>query len=159
MPGPNETWIPSEGSRDAFVARYDALGALRWARGEGSTSVDIAWAVAAAANGDTLVAGDFNSTVTFGEGEPAERTLTAVYSDDMYFARYAPSGSLRWVIQAGGLNDAWGEVGTGIGEAADGSILIGGCFDGTPTFGFGDPNESILFTAGQSDVFVAKYAP
>ena len=69
---------------------------------------------------------------------------------------------LVWAKRAGG-NVTGGrlyssEDGYGIAVLSDGSALVTGSFNGTATFGPGDPGETLLTSAGGDDIFVARYA-
>ena len=89
---------------------------------------------------------------------PEATVLTSAGGGDVFVARYGADGSLQWAKSAGGL--AW-DGATGIGAAADGSVLVGGEFSPyattTATFGAGEPNETVLQSAGNADVFVARF--
>ena len=75
-------------------------------------------------------------------------------------ATTAPSPALGseliWVTQAGGT--AY-DQGLGIALDAAGNKLVTGYFTDTATFGAGEPNETVLTSAGYSDIFVAKFDP
>jgi uncharacterized delta-60 repeat protein len=64
--------------------------------------------------------------------------------------------TLVWAKQAGGSD--WDE-GHGIAVLSDGSAFVTGFFDGTATFGQGDTAETLLTSAGDHDMFVARYNP
>ena len=68
-------------------------------------------------------------------------------------------------VQAQDLKWAKGVVGTGpysdwgssIAVDTEGNTYVTGGFNGTATFGPGEANETVLNSAGQADLFVAKY--
>lgn len=60
--------LPSLGTRDAFVAKYDASGVLAWARGFGSAGSDAGQGVASTATGDVIVGGTLGGPTDFGAG-------------------------------------------------------------------------------------------
>ena len=113
--------------------------------------------VAALPNGGGLVVGWFVYTSTFGPGEPNETTLTTdTYSPTVFVARYAWNGSLVWARHVGGSGEGWD--GKRIAALSGGGALVTGRFGSqTATFGRGDPNETVLTSAGSDDIFVAKY--
>jgi len=102
------------------------------------------------------VTGRFVDTATFGPGETNETTLTADGSNEIFVAKYDPSGELLWAKSAGGTDS---ERGTGIGVDGSGNSYVIGNFEGTATFGPGETNETILTLTGDFDIFVAKYDP
>jgi hypothetical protein len=75
--------LASAGGNDIFIGRYDAAGAAVWAQRLGGTSTDQSRAIAAATNGDAILAGYFASTVNFGGND-----LTSAGSFDLALARY-----------------------------------------------------------------------
>ncbi|NOY58069.1 MAG: hypothetical protein GXO75_03915, partial [Calditrichaeota bacterium] len=69
---------------------------------------------------------------------------------------YAQVEQLQWAKNAGGTSDDWG---FSIAFDDDGNSLVTGYFEETATFNAGEPNETTLTSAGDKDIFVAKYAP
>jgi len=65
-------------------------------------------------------------------------------------------GYLIWAKRAGGTND---DSGTGITTLSDGSTVVTGHFYDSATFGEGEANETVLVSAGEFDIFVARYNP
>lgn len=150
----NQTVLTSVGSFDCFFARYAADGQLTWARNAGGLQGDGATAVAALSDGSALVTGMFNSTLTFPGWSPA--TLTTAGGSDVFLLRLGADGSLGRVTQSGGtLND----TGLGVGALSGGGAIVFGDFLSTAVFGAGDPAQTSLVSAGQRDVFLAKYTP
>ena len=164
---PNETTLTSAGSYDIFVARYNEDGTLAWARGAGGTASDdqLGFGIAAFPDGSSVVTGSFEISVTFGAGEPNETTLTAAATacpqanangicPEIFVARYNADGTLAWARSDGGPRF---DTAFGIAAFADGSSVVTGNFDGTATFGAGEPNETTLISGGNPDIFVARY--
>ncbi len=155
---PNQTMLNSGGpASDIFVAKYDSTGALVWAKQAGGTAADIGSGIAVDASGNSYVTGHFLISATFGLGEPNQTTLTSdpfATGSDTFVAKYHSSGALIWAKQAGGL-----EADRGVAIAVDGgeNSYIVGVFNGTVILGPGDPNQTELISAGQSDIFVARY--
>ena len=143
-----------------------AEGELVWAKCAGvgaENDLDVGFGVAGLPDGTSLVSGMFQGTATFGAGEPHETTLTSAGDSDMFVAKYNRDGALIWAKRAGGAQSEWA---AGIALVADGSAFVTGPFGmyGTPvgytaTFGAGEPNEAMLTSAGEDDIFVAKYNP
>jgi len=115
-------------------------------------------------SGNSYVTGSFSgsSPLTFGAGEANETTLISAGSTDIFVARYDGNGELVWAKQAGGITV---DVGRGIAVDTSGNSYVTGFFgalfpvsDGSATFGAGEANETTLVTAGNEDIFVAKYS-
>jgi hypothetical protein len=159
---PAETALDSAlDSKDVYVARFGPDGRLMWARRAGGTLDDDVSAAALSPDGQHFsVGGTFAGTVLFAPGEGNETQVQAKGAQDVYLATYADDGSLRWVKRIGGTG------GTGTVElqqilaAADGSLRVLGTFDGTVTFGEGDPTVTSLASLDDypyPDQFVARY--
>lgn len=154
---PNETTLTSAGGEDVFVARFGPDGDLAWARRAGGDGDDIGSGVAATEGGSVLVTGGFESESTFGEGQTNETVLAADVGRDMFIAMYFSGGTLAWARSEPG--DGWFDTGTSIAPLPGSGLIVTGSFIGTNTFGQGEPNETTLVTAGEDDIFVARYAP
>ena len=152
----NETMLTSASTTDVFVAKYDPDGALLWAKRAGGTDLDRGAGIAIDAAGNSVVTGLFGGMATFGPGEVNETTLTSASAEEVFVAKYAPDGSLVWAKQASGTSFSAGDS---IATDAAGNGVVTGFFRDMATFGPGEVNETTLTSAGESDVFVAKYAP
>jgi hypothetical protein len=157
---PNETTLTAAGLVplppyfDAFVARYHADGTLAWVRQATGESIDWAREVVAAADGSLLVAGSLGGTLTFGAGEARETTLSQV--GEWFLARYAGNGSLIWAQPVAPhssimLND--------LAALPDASAYLTGTFSQRAMFGVDEPNATTLLSAGDDDLFLARFAP
>lgn len=112
-------------------------------------------AVAVSASGTSTVAGAFEADVDFtGDGQP---DVTAVGNDDIFVARYDASGTLVWVISAGGNGVDEAE---GVAVDNDGNVYVTGFFEGDADFD-NDGQTDVSATGGSSDqdIFIAKYDP
>jgi len=156
---PNETIL----SGGVFVAKYDANGFLIWAKEASNTSSASGRGIAVDALGNSYVTGVFDQSVTFGPGEANQTTLTSSGLRDIFLAKYNVNGLLQWAKHAvSGVDD---EFGGGIAIDAAGNSYVTGSFANsggntvgvTAVFGVGEANETTLISAGNSDVFVAKY--
>ncbi len=156
--GPNATTLVSSGSSDIFVARYEADGTLAWARGVGGGAfglvTDAGVAVAALPDGSAVVTGEFTVSAVFGAGEAGETSLGGPGDSHVFVARYRTDGTLAWARQAGGLGFDGGRAVAGF---ADGGSVVTGYFSDSAAFGAGEPGETTLVSAGDWDVFVARY--
>jgi hypothetical protein len=95
-PGTNdEVTHQSAGGSDLFLAKYAANGSLAWTLSLGAASTDDGTHVVAMANDSILVAGNFRGSVTFGDGEANETTLSAQTSL-AFVALYNADGTLAW---------------------------------------------------------------
>ena len=70
---------------------------------------------------------------------------------DAFVARYNRAGTLLWVRQAGGFTN---DDARGVATDGQGNAYVTGGFGEVATF-----SQFTLKSAGQSDIFVAKYDP
>ncbi|RFS13320.1 SBBP repeat-containing protein [Emticicia sp. C21] len=138
------TSIPSKGSRDIFVAKYNKSGTLQWVQTPGGTNDNSARSIALDGNGNIYITGEYSGSATFG--------ATTIYSNgssDIFLAKYNNNGIVQWVQSAGGL---LAEVSSSIAVDGSGNAYITGSYSGTATFA-----GTTLTTQGGTDIFVAKY--
>jgi hypothetical protein len=93
----------SNGSRDAYLAKFDSNGALVWVRTWGGAILDSAYGVAVNTEGDPFVTGAFNGTVDFDPGSGVEEH-NSVGSGDGYVSSFDRDGNFKWVSTWGDIN-------------------------------------------------------
>jgi uncharacterized delta-60 repeat protein len=151
----NETTLSLAGGYDMYIAKYSAEGDLLWAKSAGGTGFDWGRDIVMHSDGSSTVKGFFSSTAIFGQGETNQTSLvSAGGSSDLFIAKYNSNGTLAWARRAGGTG---GDTGRGIAKNSDGSVVVVGDFTGTAIFGQGETNETSLISAGDTDIFIAKY--
>ena len=150
----NETVLISASGEDMFVAQYNSSGALQWAKRAGGIGSDRGLSIAVNGLGNIFLTGLFNGSATFGLGEANQTTLTSGGGNDIFLAQYDSSGALQWARRAGGSG-----TDQGVGIAADGlgNVYVTGFFFGSAIFGQGQASQTTLTSAGDRDMFVAKY--
>jgi len=136
--------LVSAGGGDIFVAKYDAAGVHQWSQRFGSTGDDTARAAAVDGSGNVLVTGFFVDTVDFGGGD-----LVSAGGWDIFVAKYDAAGVHQWSQRFGSAAD---DLGVAVAVDGSGNVVLTGNFQGTADFGGGD-----LVSAGEQDIFVAKY--
>jgi len=122
------------GDQDAFLQSYDASGDERWIRQFGTSSFDVASAVAANSFG-VYVAGFTGGTF------PGQTNLSQ--EADAFVRKYDVSGTERWTRQIGTV---YGDLALALAVSATGVFLAGYTFGTFP----GEAN------AGGVDAFVAR---
>jgi len=150
----NQTTLVSAGDRDIFVAQYDSVGTLVWAKRSGGAGTDRGFSISVDGSGNSYVTGVINGSATFGPGEANQTTLTSAGLEDIFVAKHDASGILQWAKRAGGTGT---DGGLGIGVDGMSNSYVTGWFTGTATFGQGEANQTTLTSAGDRDVFLAKY--
>lgn len=138
------TTLTSAGGTDVFVAKYDSLGDLIWARRAGGPSNDGGRGIAVDGVGNVYVTGAYWHEAVFGAV-----SLEGAGSGDIFVAKYDTHGNVLWAKRAGGpASDE------GLAVAADGagSVYVTGWCGKEAGFG-----PIALSSAGERDVFVAMY--
>ena len=138
--------LVSVGTREMFVAKYDASGNHMWSKRFGSSQNDVALGVAVDGADNVVVTGSFagGGPVSFGGS-----SFTSAGQGDMFIAKFDPNGDHIWSLAAGGPGF---DFGIGLAVDVSGNILVTGEFENTVNFGGGE-----LASAGLIDIFIAKY--
>ncbi len=131
---------------DIFLAKFDSTGKLSWAKSFGASGADAGRAVTTDANGNIIVTGSFTGSVNFGNGP-----TTAGGGNDLFVAKYDPSGILLWV---GAYGNSLSQIGHAIAVDANGNVGVTGGFAGSMNFPLLTPPS---ITALGTDIFVALF--
>ncbi len=138
--------LTSAGDYDLFVVKLDAMGNPIFSRGAGDALLQRANAVALDAMGNVIVTGEYNGSMDLGNG-----MVTSGGAEDVFLAKYSPSGFHVWSKTMGGMS---AQRGKDVAVDAFNNVLFTGQFWATTDFGKGG-----LQSNGEHDVFVAKYNP
>jgi hypothetical protein len=131
---------------DGFVAKYDANGALLWAKVLGDAGADASVrAVASSDDGSTFVAGTYTGSMAI-QGCPLP--VVAAQSD-AFVARFDPGGACAWLVGFGASSDEFAEA---IALDASGSVLVAGTYASASI----SVGGTVLTNAGGADAFVVK---
>jgi len=142
------TTLINGGLRDIFLVKYDANGNIIWAKGAGGTGSEDAQSITVDGSGNIYVVGWFNSP-TFILGTT---TLTNTGSIDLFLVKYDANGNVIWAKGAIGMYD---DGATSVAVDGSGNTYVAGVFRG-PTLIFGSTTLTVMNTAGDYDVFLAK---
>jgi uncharacterized delta-60 repeat protein len=153
---PNETVLTSSVQHSMFLARYNPDGTLAWAKYAIGVNREYGRDISVLSDDSTVVTGTIQSTATFGPGEMSETELVSAGSGDMFIARYNPDGTIAWAKSAGGTQT---DRGFSVSVFSDSSFVVGGYFQNSATFGRGETNETVLYSADNVDIFLAHYNP
>ena len=154
-PGGTSANISSAGNRDIFLAKYAKSGLLTWAkdlRGGDASSVAQGAAISVDGSGNVIVSGTFTGTVNFDPGA-GNTSFTASGRNDVFIAKYDPSGNLLWARDIVGTS---GTIDEGYALAVDpsGNVAVAGSYQSAATFG-----STTLNAGGMFEGFVAKLNP
>jgi hypothetical protein len=156
------TPLNSAGDVDMFLAKFDPSdGTFEWAKRGGGSADDRGsnLGIGSDVNGAdlVLVTGWFKGIADF-----ESQTLIDEGNGDFFLAAYDEDGNFRFARGAGGSGFDSGVVVAGEQLLDDtgpqfGTAQVAGEFQGSITFAKGQPNETILTSLGQNDIFIAKY--
>ena len=153
LPGP--TILTSAGENDIFVAKYDALGSVLWAKRFGDIHGDGANAIRYDGFGNLYVVGSYVESTNFDGTILTNPTPGRI---DVYIAKVsAVTGNLIWVQKGAGGNsfyyDLNGRAALDVAVDNAGSAYVTGNFTGDITF---SPLPTL--STGWWDIFVVKYS-
>jgi uncharacterized protein (AIM24 family) len=134
---------------DIFVVKLSSSGDYLWAKAFGGVLYDYGQSIATDSSGNVLITGRFMDSIDLGGGRVYSKG-----SDDIFIAKYSPTGVYIW---SKCLGDTGYDIGYGITvDKSSNNIVLTGRFQGSVDFGGG-----VLRSAHASypDVFVAKYSP
>jgi len=141
--------LTSAGAYDIFVAKYSATNGFVWAMHFGrsaNTSSQQGNGVAFDANGDVLVTGAFNSSITF--GGPTLSTIGGGHG--MFVVKLnGGTGAPAWSKNLRSFSES---IGNSVTVDGDGNALVTGDYVGSAIFG-----ATTYTNAGGNDIFLAKY--
>jgi hypothetical protein len=125
-------------------------GTTIWARHFGGTAVTAdkayTYSVKEDHNSNTVAVGWFQGAVNFGGG-----SVTSTNGQEMFIIKYDASGNYLWSRQ---VSSSGGNRATAVTVDSSNNIVVVGTFFGAMDFGAGALNS-----AGNSDLFLAKFSP
>jgi hypothetical protein len=117
-----------------------------WSKRFGDGDYQEAWAISIDPDGRAAVGGEFAGSVDFGGG-----TLSSAGDSDAFVAVFDSLGAHEWSTRFG---DATAQACMSVAMDTAGNVWSTGEFKGTIDAGGG-----LLTSAGDADVFVARYGP
>jgi hypothetical protein len=138
--------LTSIGSYDVFLARFDSIGNVMWAKSFGGPDASFAHCIVLDAGNNIYIGGSFRATADFDPGAGTQNLVTAGDLDGFY-AKYNSAGNWIWSKRLGSTSvDQVMEI------ATDGSFLyMVGHFSATTIV-----NGFTLTSAGDQDIFQSR---
>jgi len=140
--------LNSMGDTDGYIFKLDNLGQVAWARSVGGIGHDNVSAISVDANGDNYVAGYFTDSMMLG---PGGNGITSVGGSDIFVGKLGPAGAPKWIRRLGGIGEEF-IFGTLV-VAPNGDVIVASRANDEITV-----EGIVLPPAGQSDIFIARYA-
>ena len=155
----NETQLAAlngDNGEDIFVAKYNSNGILQWAKRAGGATGNRGTGIALDAVGNSYVVGRYSGTSTFGTGESRQSILNGPLggSDEIFVAKFATNGLLRWVRP--GFGGPEHDQGNAIAVDAAGNSVIVGTFRGFMVYGE-LVNQTQRDRGGSADIFIMRH--
>jgi hypothetical protein len=138
---------------NVFIAKYDPLGNVLWAKGAGGNGTDLGSGISTDAAGNIYATGGFSSlstnyTISF-DNIPVSSTGSG--DGNVYVVKYDALGNALWAKGIGGC----GQNNAAIISDGIGNVYLTGFFTcGTINFG-----NTVLTSAGGGDIFNVKLDP
>lgn len=142
----DSTTISGTAGSDFFVAKFDPLGNVVWAKSEGGSGNEAVHTILTDAGGNLYLSGYFNSPLlTLGT-----TTLASAGSTDIFVVKYDISGNVIWAKSvAGTFQEGVLDICTDI----SGNVYVTGGYSNMPV-NFG---ATTITRTGDYDVFILKY--
>ncbi len=152
------------GGRDAYLVKFNSSGIRQWATFFGGSGEETAYGCATDAAGNVLLSGITSSVsaiASAGAFQPAYAGGSAIGSgNDLFLAKFSPSGGLQWSTYYGGPGDEGVSIGIyyslqNVATDNLGNVLLSGVT--TSASGIASTGAQQTVYAGQQDAFLAKF--
>lgn len=144
--------LKSEGGEDIFVARYNEIGSLMWARGVGGKDKDNGNSIAIDKQGNSYVASIFTKFITVQEAnQKTPKKMKSVGGSDLLLLSLDANGKIRYAWSGGGIGN---DFANGIALTATQTVAMTGNFEHEAKLHSTPTNHHLLKSAGGSDIFV-----
>ncbi|HAS46090.1 MAG TPA: hypothetical protein DCS93_36755 [Microscillaceae bacterium] len=154
-PGSGSVSLTSQGSMDIFLAKYNTTGVYQWAHSIGGTLEETGRSVEVDRAGNVYITGFFKSANVDFDPSDGTHHLSSQGKEDVFVARYTPTGIFQWAYQIGGDEDAAGNdiAVSGLGH---GHIYLTGYFTGNNVDFHTSDGVVTLNSNGGRDFFYTK---
>ncbi len=136
-----------------FVVKYNSAGLEQWFTTAGGGTSNLSTAIAVDKNSNAYVTGNFTGSLSF-----FGRTITTIsniYSDKVFIAKYDLNGTLKWAVDDGSSNPV---TSTSIAVDGSGNPYIIGNFECIMN-GYADRyGQGTFNTVGYWDIFSSEYS-
>ena len=147
--------LQSLGGKDLFLSKYNAAGVTQFVATVSGPADLSNSRIALAANGDIILCGRFEQTITLQTTAGSPQALNSTGGADVFIARYNNQGQLLQAVQVGGAG-AFDVL--EVNAATNGDIVLIGSFLGTGDVDPGAGNVVLTSTGDNSntDIYVLR---
>jgi len=132
---------------DVFVSKIGPNGDAIWVNYASGTGSNQGLDVAVDLNGNVYICGFYSTSINF-DG----LSLTSSGGQDMFVAKYSPSGDILWARSGGGITNS--DRANALAVDNSGNVFVTGEYSGTADYG----GLNITSLNGTTDVFIVKYS-
>jgi hypothetical protein len=151
--GSSPSGFTSTGPSDLYIFKHNPAGNCVWAEHFGGPLAEKGTAIAVDAAGNIYITGIFTGTLNY--GGVSSTTIASAGMNDMFVAKFYPSGLMDWIGRMGGtMEDAIRSIDIDAG----GDIYVAGDFQGTADLHPGLPQYLYSSWNGSRDCFVMRIA-
>lgn len=143
---PVRNLVSNTNEEDIFIAKYTHNGEYEFATSLGGTGQDGAWDISLDCSENIYITGYFFGTVDF-DPSTSEKLLTSNGSHDGFLSKYDGAGNFIWTNSFGSNGI---DLGNKINTDANGTIYLGGFYNGTVDF---NPSSG-QFNLTETDQFI-----
>ncbi len=139
------------GSFDAYLAKFNSNGVRIWATYFGGSSVEAAYGMCIASNGNIYLCGDTFSTSGVATAS-AHQTTYGGGVDDALLVKFDSTGQLLWSTYYGGL---YHDIASAVVEDGNGNVIMAGHSESATAIATAGSYNNVY--AGGYDVFIVKF--
>lgn len=150
-PGPSTYLLSTNGQNDVFLLKLNSAGSFLWAKSFGGVQNDGVGPMQVKANGEFLIAGNFDSGLDLDPG-PSNYFVSPLGPGSQFVSRFDSAGHFIWGKAYGG------GIPTSVLFDASDNVYLSGYFSGTQDFDTG-PGSYTVSSNGGVDSYVLKLTP
>ncbi len=154
-PSGSSSTLTSGGSRDVFVAKYNASIGLSWVKRMGGNDDDVGRSIESDSSGLVSLTGSFKGDIDLKPSSGGFGPYTSKGQNDIFVAGFSANGNIFMGNTMGGSGD---DIGNGVERDPSGNTHITGTFEGTVDFGSFNHSKKLSSSTGPN-IFIAKYGP
>lgn len=136
-----------------YLAKFNSAGAEQWFKTIGGGTSAFAYSLDVRSVGEVFITGDFTGDLTFFNSP--NTTLVSTYDNEIFLAKYSPSGSTIWASKSGSDNAVSAR---GVAVDATGNSYVIGHFECSFDDYTEDYGEAIFNSVGYEDIFISKFS-
>jgi len=135
-----------------YLVKFNSAGVEQWFKTIGGGTSVFAYDLDVNSSGNIFIAGDFTGNLTFFNS--TNTTLTTTYSNEIFVAKYANSGTTLWASKSGSNSAVSAR---GVAADASGNVFVVGQFECAFDEYMEEYGDAIFNSVGYEDIFISKF--